>query len=221
MKKLGIYGAGGLAREVLELAKTINDIEHRWDDYVFIDIISSDNLLNGIQVVSEEYALEHKNDIEAVIAVGEPEIRNKIYDKIIAGNIMMTNLIHPDVRISDTITLGKGVIVCAGVTITCNVVIDDNVYIQPHAVIGHDISIGKHSIIGSNAQISGSNKFGERVFMGFLSGTVQEITVGNDVEISAGAIVFRNIEQGLIVMGNPARVIRKNDGTGVFKKKGE
>lgn len=221
MKKLGIYGAGGLAREVLELAKTINDIEHRWDDYVFVDIEPSDHLLNGTQIVSEEYVFEYKNDIEAVIAVGEPALRNKIYDKIIARNVKLTNLIHPDVRISETTTLGKGVVVCAGTVITCNVTIDDNVYIHPHATIGHDICIGKHSNIGANTEIGGANILGERVFMGFLSGTVQGIEIGDDVEISAGAIVFRNVDQGLIVMGNPARVIRKNNGTGVFRKNGE
>lgn len=220
MKQLGIYGAGGLAREVLELAKTINGVDYRWDGFLFVDLNASEEPLNGVEVVSEAYAACHKDDIEAVIAVGEPTTRNKIYNKVISDGIKLTNLIHPSIKISDTTAIGNGVIACAGVIITCNVEIADNVYIHSHAVVGHDIKIGRHSIIGANSVIGGANIFGERVFMGSLSGTLQGLTVGDDAEISAGAMVFRDIEPGMIVMGNPARVIRRNDGTGVFRKKG-
>ena len=74
-------------------------------------------------------------------------------------------------------------------------------------------------MVGSNSEIGGSNIIGERVFIGFMVGTLQGLTIGNDVEISAGSIVFRDIEPGMIVMGNPARVIRRNEGQGVFTKK--
>ncbi len=33
---LAIYGAGGLGREVLELAKIINKKEKLWDSFIFI-----------------------------------------------------------------------------------------------------------------------------------------------------------------------------------------
>ena len=34
---LGIYGAGGLGREVFELARVLNINEKRWSDIIFID----------------------------------------------------------------------------------------------------------------------------------------------------------------------------------------
>ena len=34
---LGIYGAGGLGREVYELANVINSYNNRWDEIFFID----------------------------------------------------------------------------------------------------------------------------------------------------------------------------------------
>ena len=34
---LGIYGAGGHGREVLELAEIINNKNSRWDKIIFID----------------------------------------------------------------------------------------------------------------------------------------------------------------------------------------
>ena len=102
-------------------------------------------------------------------------------------------------------------------SITSNFVIRHNVYIQPHAVIGHDIQIGRHTVVGSNCQIGGADVIGERVFMGFLSGTKDHICVGNDVIISAGAIVFKDLPDEVIAVGNPARIMKNNSEKRVFK----
>ena len=58
---------------------------------------------------------------------------------------------------------------------------------------------------------------GDRVFMGFLSGTKDHISVGNDVIISAGSIVFKDLPDETIVVGNPARIMKKNEDKRVFK----
>lgn len=216
---LGIYGASGLGREVEIIARKINKIENRWEKIIFVDDNESIKEVLGIPSYTFSVALDKFGDeLEVSIAIGEPSTREKVYNKIKNAGVKLTRLIHPGVYIDESTTIGDGVTVCDGVTITSCVKIDDNVYIQPHAVIGHDIQIGKHSIIGSNAEIGGANEIGERVFVGFMAGTLHGLKIGNDVEISAGSIVFRNIESEMIVMGNPARVIRRNEGQGVFTK---
>ena len=73
-------------------------------------------------------------------------------------------------------------------------------------------------MIGSNSEIGGDNKLGKRVYMGFLSGTKEGLKIGDDVIISAGGIVFRDVEPNMIMVGNPARAMKKNDGQGVFHR---
>lgn len=218
---LGIFGASGLGREVNIIARKINSIEHRWEKIVYID--DNESITDVLQVPSYTFdtARELFPELEVSIAIGEPNIREKVYKRVIESDVQLATLIHPGVYIDESSTIGKGVIICEGVTTTSRVVIEDNVYVQPHAVIGHDIHIGRHSVIGSNAEIGGANEIGERVFIGFMVGTLQGLKIGDDVEISAGSIVFRDIEPGMIVMGNPARVIRRNEGRGVFAKKKE
>ena len=218
---LGIYGAGGLGREVNIIAKKINQKEKRWEKIIYIHDFDTTEDVFGTIVYPFNEALELFPEIEITIAVGEPSARVKLYDKVKKNNIKLATLIHPGVYIDETTFIGEGVTICEGVTITSCVSIKDNVYIQPHAVIGHDIKIGMHSIIGTNSEIGGNNTIGDRVFVGFMVGTLQGLTIGDDVEISAGSIVFRNIEPGVIVMGNPARIIRRNEGTGVFSHKKE
>lgn len=218
---LGVYGASGLGREVNIVAQKINAIEHRWEKIIYIDDNESITEVLGVPSYSFQRAREEISDLEVVIAIGEPTTREKVYNKVIESGVKLATLIHPGVYIDNSTTVGAGVIICEGVTVTSCVQIDDNVYVQPHAVIGHDIHIGKHSVIGSNVEIGGANEIGERVFIGFMVGTLQGLKIGDDAEISAGSIVFRDIEPGMIVMGNPARVIRRNEGKGVFARKSD
>ncbi|MCR5726947.1 MAG: acetyltransferase [Lachnospiraceae bacterium] len=215
---LGIYGASGLGREVEIIARKINKIENRWERIVYVDDNESITEVLGVSSYTFKKAIEVFPDIEISIAIGEPSTREKVYLKVKDAGIKLATLIHPGVYIDESSKIGDGVTICEGVTTTSCVNLGDNVYIQPHAVIGHDISIGRHSVVGSNVEIGGSNRIGERVFIGFMVGTLQGLEIGDDVEISAGSIVFRNIEPGMIVMGNPARVIRRNEGRGVFGK---
>lgn len=216
---LGVFGASGLGREVNIIARKINEIERRWEKIIYVDDNESITDVLGVPSYSLNKARELFSELEVSIAIGEPATREKIYHRLREVGIKLATIIHPGIYIDESTIVGKGVTICEGCTITSRVCLEDNVYIQPHAVIGHDIHIGKHSVIGANSEIGGANHIGKRVFMGFMVGTLQGLTIGDDVEIAAGSIVFRNIEAGMIVMGNPARVIRKNEGHGVFTKR--
>lgn len=216
---LAVYGAGGLGREVEIIARKINVLEHCWEKIVYIDDDESITEMLGVPSYTFDKAKDMFSEFEISIAIGEPAIREKIYNKVKCAGVRLAMLIHPGVYIDESSKIGEGVTICEGVTTTSCVVLEDNVFVQPHAVIGHDIHIGKHTVVGANSEIGGANIIGERVFIGFMAGTLDELKIGDDVEISAGSIVFRDIEPGMIVMGNPARVIRRNEGKGVFAKK--
>ena len=158
---LCIYGAHGLAQEVNIIAKKINYETKRWTEILYIDDINDMKDIHGTKVYKLEKLLDtyDKDELEMVIAVGEPAIRELLYRKAKEKKIRLVSLVHPGVYIDETTEIGEGVVVCEGVTITCNVKIGDNTYIQPHAVVGHDIKIGKHTVY---------NIF-RRVFLYFLT----------------------------------------------------
>ena len=217
--KLAIYGAGGLAKEVYIIAQKINKESHRWDEFIFIDDINDISELRGCKVYRfcDFLKIESKETVEFIIGVGEPTIRELLYNKVKENDFKVTTLIHPGVYIDDTTKINEGVVICEGVTITCDIIIGSNSYIHPHVVVGHGIHIGMHTVIGSNSQIGGDNIIGDRVFMGFLSGSREKITIGNDVIVSAGGIVFKNLPDAVIAVGNPARIMKINDSKRVFK----
>ncbi|WP_312209224.1 acetyltransferase [Pseudescherichia sp.] len=213
--KLAIYGAGGLGREVLELAQQIDACRPRWEGICFIDDINDGRQIKGHPVVHLDAIMP--NDYEIVIAVGEPSLRDTLAQKATDRHFALATLVHPNARLSQYITLGEGCVIGYGAFVSCDTDIGRNVYLQPNASLGHDCVIGQHSIISSYANLAGNCKLGERVFVG-MNAVVRETTrIGNDSIISMGAAVFTDIAPAMIVMGNPARAIRPNDDKKVFK----
>lgn len=219
-KVLGIYGAGGLGREVLELAKIINNKENRWDSFIFVDdddeIIAKE--INGIRVFGYKEAMEKYGSLlEISVGIGEPVIREKIYKKIADEGITLPTLIHPDIYIPDTTAIGYGVTIQYGCFISCNITIKDYVYIQPQCNIGHDVVLDEGCIVSSFGNIAGNVSIGENTYLA-MSTTIKEgVRIGNYDIIGMGSVVYKDIPDSMIAMGNPARPMKNNNEKRVFK----
>lgn len=213
--KLAIYGAGGLGREVLILAQQIQKESLRWEEILFIDDIQPDRQLKGIPVLN--FADAAKQNIEVVIAVGEPAVRAMLAEKVLSRGIELATLIHPDVVLSECTRIGSGCVLCHNTCITCDVVLGSNVFMQPNSSVGHDCYIGNHTVISSFVTIGGNCHIGDHVFIGMSAAIRQKISIGKNAIISMSAAVFNDIQENAIAVGNPARVVRKNEEKRVFK----
>ena len=82
-------------------------------------------------------------------------------------------------------------------------------------VINQDAVIGKNCVIGKGVVIGGRNGFyvvphiGDNVEIGANSVLIGPITVGEGSIIGAGSVVTHDVEPYVVVVGNPARVIRR------------
>lgn len=217
--KLAIYGAGGLGREVRQLACAINAHQHRWDRLFFIDDIHPQRMLDGTPVTDLASA-QGVDAVEVVIAVGEPALRARLSAKIRAAGLSFATLVHPDVMLPDSTSLGEGVVICRHAFISCDCVIEHNVYLQPHCCLGHDCQIGEHAIISPGVMLGGECCIGRRVFIGMNASVKEKVRIGHNVIISMGAALFNDVQDGLIALGNPARIIRRNEDEKVFRPAG-
>lgn len=213
---LGIYGAGGLGREVYDLAIRINTISRRWEKIIFIDDFSDEREHEGVKKVKFSAVLDYKNEFECIIAIGEPSLREFLCKKVLAENINLTTLIDPTAIISPLAKIQEGAIVCEYSTIHAGAKIGCNALIQPFCCIGHDIIVGDHTVLSSYCAPGGGTVFGSRVFVGLHAALKESLNIGNDVIIGMGSIVYRDIPDGATVVGNPARITKGNDEQKVF-----
>ncbi len=71
--------------------------------------------------------------------------------------------------------------------------------------IAHNVRIGKNCFLTAHVAIAGSTDLGDRVQMGGQSGVIGHLKVGNDVSIATRGGVTRDIPDGTMVSGFPAR----------------
>lgn len=217
MKVLAIYGASGFGREVLELAQIINRSEKRWDSFVFIDDGDVDPIISGCKVYKYHDAItEYNDEIEVVVGIGEPIIRESIFEKLRKDGVYSPNLVHPGVYIPESTKLGKGVVIQYGCFISCNAQIKDYVYIQPQCNIGHDDVLSEGCMISGLCNLGGLVNVGKWSYLGLSSVVKQMITIGDYSIVGMGSVVQKDIPDLMITMGNPARVIAKNERRRVF-----
>ena len=102
------------------------------------------------------------------------------------------------------VVVGDNTNISAGVFIPENVIIEDNVFVGPHAVFTNDKnppSFGEWrkeepTIIKSGASI-GAN-----------STILPNLTIGKNSVVGAGAVVTKNVPDGVTVVGSPARILK-------------
>jgi sugar O-acyltransferase (sialic acid O-acetyltransferase NeuD family) len=204
MKKLCIFGAGGFAHEVFWLARQCgHEIE------AFIDIHASKPYY-GTPVKDDSYFNKEKN--LAVVAVGNPKIREKIVKRIIDnyGSNIFATLIHPQANImSPGVSIGLGSVICANCFLTCDIQLGMFSQLNLSTTIGHDTIVGDFFTTAPGVNISGKIRAGERVYFGTNASIAEGITICDDVIIGAAACVTKDILESGTYIGVPARKLEK------------
>jgi len=214
---LAIFCAGNLGRELHDIAARINERSNTWNKIVFVDDIYLQKEFYGSEVYRlDDFLQQDKENIEFVIANGEPINREKIYQRLVENNFCIGKLIDPTAIISPTAQLGKGVIITPYSAISSNAILEDNVLIHSYVRVGHDIEVKKHSVLSSNVGIGGRTCVGQKTYVGMGAVIRENINIGENVIISMGAVVHTNMADGVIAVGNPARVMKKNTEGRIF-----
>lgn len=211
MKNIAIIGAGGFGREVKTILDTINKITPTYNFAGFYDDgFQKGELSNGFPVlggVSDINSISEETAI--VIAIGDPKTKFSIFSKIQNGKINFPNIIHPNVLISDDyVAIGMGNIICAGCIITCNITIKDFVILNLMCTVGHDTTISSFSSFMPSVNISGEVLIHEKVYVGTGAKVINQLEIGENTIVGAGAVVSKTLPSNCTAVGIPAKPIK-------------
>ena len=215
---LGIYGTSGVGREVLDMALQINRNEKRWTEIIFINDYRYGETVHDIEVHPFSYILGKytPDSIEISIAMGEPEHKKVVAERVETAGYPLANIIHPDAYIGIGARHGQGLILREGAKISVDATVGRNVCFENYAILGHDSVIGDNCQISTFTSIAGNCTIGSYVFIGLNSAIIQRIHIGSNVIIAAGSMVFRDIPDDMMASGNPARIFQRNTEKRVF-----
>ena len=217
LKKLILFPFGGNSREALLTVLSINARKKAWDIIGFIDdnpLTHGKNCL-GIKVLGGREVLK-KFPCAGVLAVpGNPSSflkRKEIIENLKLAKDRFATIIDPTVVLSPDAEIGYNTLLMPNVVISCEVVIGNHCVILPNSVISHDSVVNDYCCVGSTVSISGKVTIGPMCYIGSGSKIREGICIKKRTLIGLGTNVVSDIEEGVVAVGNPARIIRKVTG---------
>ncbi len=209
MEDIYIIGASGFGREVAWLIEELDE----FNVVGFIDdnkkiqntTINDIPVLGGVPFLNEK-----REEINVVIAIGNPSVRKKIYDQLKNNkNIKFPNIIAKDVRISNTNNIGFGNIICTQSVLTVNITLGNFNHINLDCTVGHDVIIHDFVTVYPSVNISGNVEIGNCSELGTGTKIIQGKTIIENVIVGAGSVVIKDIKTSGTYVGSPVRMVIK------------
>lgn len=196
MNRLLIIGAGGHGKVAEDIARL-----NGYTDVYFLD----DNLNSELPVIgSTNDFSKFIDDSDFFIAIGNSEIRKNFFDKLKAYNASIINLIHPNATISNSATIGEGVLVAAGAFVGPSACVCNGAIVNTLSSIDHDCYLGEFSHVSAGVHTAGGTKIDSFTFVGVGSTVIKNIC--SHCFIGAGAVVVKEITEKGTYIGVPARL---------------
>ena len=216
---LYIYCAGGFGKEIMDVARRKNTTTQQWDDIKFVDDALAVDVKYGAQVMRFDQFISY-NDIdhaEFLIAAGEPAIRHKIRVKLEQAKAKLGRLVDVSTIVADTANISDGVFIAPLCSISSDAVLARNSCVNTMSIIGHDVFIGENSVVSSMVNMGGACIVGRDSYIGMGALIKEGVKIGSNSIVGMGSVVYNDIPNGVIALGNPARVMRNNENQKVFK----
>ena len=142
-----------------------------------------------------------------IISIGSNSIRKRLAEKL--NSVNFTTAIHPSSVISPKSSVGVGSVVMQGAIIQSSAVVGRHCIINTAASVDHDCLLEDFVHISPNATLCGNVFVGEGSQVGAGAVVIPGIKIGKWSLVAAGAVVMRDVPDNVLVMGNPARVVKK------------
>lgn len=214
MRKLVFLGAGGIAIVAAEIARALGfEIIGFLDDKterhgtVFCDA----KILGNFDMLPD---LRQRGIENAIIAFANGFGRLKVAREALSDGFTLPNLIHPSAIISRNATIGHGAILMPGTIVNAGTRIGTNIILNTAASIDHDCTIGDGVHIAPGSRLSGLVRVGMATYIGVGSTIRESVTIGSNVMVGAGSLVLKDIPDGVVAYGSPAKVVRTNNSSG-------
>ncbi|MDT8414444.1 MAG: acetyltransferase, partial [Flavobacteriaceae bacterium] len=92
-----------------------------------------------------------------------------------------------------------------------NIYIEDFVTLNLSCTVGHDTTIKKFSSFMPSVNISGEVIIHEKVYVGTGAKIINQLEIGSETIIGAGAVVAKSLPEKCTAVGIPAKPIKFHD----------
>ena len=198
-RRLTIFGvASPYAWEVVEIATSLG-----WEPSALDNYGGADAALPQLHTAASDTEGEFALGLSS--ATGRARAAKAAFD---AGLRNPVALAHPFTSIAQTATVKHGSLINAGAVVGSNVIIGCHAHVNRAASVGHNNSLGFAVSIGPGATLAGGVTVSPAASIGAGAVVLPGISIGVGATVGAGAVVASDVADWVVVVGNPARVLR-------------
>jgi len=212
--KVAILGAGGFAREVLDVFDAVNAATPTYDVLGFIvdaDYGQVGRVIHDKPVLGDLDWFSRNRDVAAICGVGAPEIRYRMIARANAVDVEYCSVVHPNAVRTRWLTMGVGVVITAACVLTNQITIGNHVQVNLDCTIGHDAVLEDFVTLAPGVHVSGNVTLGEGCYVGTGANIIEKRRLGAWSVIGAGATVVRDIPDNVTAVGTPAAVVKQRE----------
>lgn len=213
MKNYYILGSGGFAKEVYFLAEKTLD-----KNYTFKGFIDKNPLKKEITVrnstetvIDEDVFLNIVKPSEETIlfmGIGNSKVIEALSQKF--QSYKFPNLISKDAIFDKkSVKMGQGNIITDACVFTVDIEIGTFNIFNLAMTLGHDTKIDSFNIFNPGTNISGGVSIGNSNLLGTNSTVLQDIKIGSNNVLGAASLANRSFDNNLVMVGVPAKNIKK------------
>jgi sugar O-acyltransferase (sialic acid O-acetyltransferase NeuD family) len=211
-RNIVIFGCGGFGREVLQIILDQNAVAERWRvrGFFLSSGFEAPDEVHGLPVFRDLSEVGERESTDFAVAIGSSVARSEVVQDLRRnGFAAFPALIHPRAWLGRNVTLGAGVVICAGAMVTTDVFLGEHVHLNLNVTVGHDTMIGPFCTISPGVNVSGRVYLGEGVTVGSAASIIPGVAVGGWSVIGASAAVVSDLPEKCTAVGVPAKVIKK------------
>lgn len=210
-KPVLIIGSKGIAKSAMEVF-----LSH---DIVIYGFLDDDKSVHGTEIGNISILGSTDDDgflkligqkCEAFIAVEEGQLRKGLVKMLKERRkVMPTNAIHNQAVVPNSVHIGHGNFIDAGVVIGIGSRVPNHCIIHSNATLGYEVVLNDFVQIGAGSILNSEVVIGEGAFIGSGVAIVSGVTIGKNARIGAGSVVIKSVGDGDTVFGNPAETVKK------------
>ncbi len=121
-------------------------------------------------------------------------------------------LIDPSVSVPRSLEIGPGSYINSGCSLGSASHFGAFAFVNRGASVGHHAQISDFVSIGPGVVIAGHVSIGRGSVVGAGATILPECSIGTNAVIGGGSVVTKDVPDGSMVFGNPARIVRRDIG---------